>query len=326
MAKRNRNIGSIKLELARKAKDAAICAIKIFNDPLITFKAESFIVLMIISWTYLLHGYYHSKGIDYRYYQKRAQRKVYDKTKRGSYKYWELERCLNEKLCPIGRNVKNNLLFLIGLRNEIEHQLPQELELYLSGRFQACVINFNDYLKKYFREIDALDQQLAYSIQFLEISEDQVKNKTINDVFPKNLSSFITEFDDVLTHEEYNSPKYSFRLVFKQKMVNKPGQADRVIEFIDPKSDLAKQIDKEFWVKKEVERPKFRAKDLVKKVQKAGFKKFRIQPEHVNMWKQEDAKNPGKGFGVEIQGCWYWYENWISRCIELCENEGNKFR
>jgi len=99
-----------------------------------------------------------------------------------------------------------------------------------------------------------------------------------------------------------------------------------VIEFIDPKSDLAKQIDKEYWVKKEVEKPKYRAKDVVAEVHEASFKKFRIQPEHVNFWRSEDAKNPGKGYGVEIQGAWYWYQSWVDRCIEHCKASGDRYK
>ena len=87
---------------------------------------------------------------------------------------------------------------------------------------------------------------------------------------PERLRSCIREFDGELGHDEYNSPRCSFRLLFKNKLVNRPGQADRVIEFINPASDLAKQIDKEYWVKKEVERPKFGATDVVAEVRKAG--------------------------------------------------------
>ena len=104
------------------------------------------------------------------------------------------------------------------------------------------------------------------------------------------------------------------------------GQADKVIEFIDPNSELAKQIDKEYWIKKEVERPKFRAKDVVAAVRQAGFSHFRINPEHVRLWKSEDAKAPEKGFGVNIQGMWYWYQSWIERCIELCKAAGEDYR
>lgn len=79
-------------------------------------------------------------------------------------------------------------------------------------------------------------------------------------------------------------------MLFKRKLVNRPGQADKVIEFIDPNSELAKAIDKEFWVKKEVERQKFRATDVVEAVKKAGFSNFRVFAEHMRMWKAEDAK------------------------------------
>ena len=44
------------------------------------------------------------------------------------------------------------------------------------------------------------------------------------------------------------------------------------------------------------------------------------------MWRAEDGKNPAKGFGVEVQGAWYWYQSWVNRCIELCEAAGKKYR
>ena len=87
------------------------------------FKSESFIVLMVIAWTYLLHAYYRSKRVEYRYYRQKAKKRVFDRTKRGAYKYWELERCLNEEKCPLDKDTSNNLRFLIGLRHEIEHQM-----------------------------------------------------------------------------------------------------------------------------------------------------------------------------------------------------------
>jgi hypothetical protein len=101
-------------------------------------------------------------------------------------------------------------------------------------------------------------------------------------------------------------------------MVNRPGQADKVIEFIDPKSDLAKEIDKEYWVKKEVERKKYRPSDIVKAVNEAGFNKFRVSPEHVKMWQSEDAKNLGKGYGTQVAGIGYWYQSWLDKCLERC--------
>ena len=274
----------------------------------------------------MLHAYYRSKGIDYRYYTQNKKRKTYDKTRYGAKKHWELERCLNDRSCPLDKDTKSNLRFLIGLRHEIEHQMTQSLDNYLSGRYQACALNFNEYIKKLFGKKYALDPMLTYSIQFVELNPEQLKKAQLKEQIPQNLAAYIADYDGALTHEEYNSSHYSYRLIFKRKLVNRPGQADRVIEFIDPKSELAKTIDKEYWVKKEVERKKYRPSDVVAEVQKTGFRGFRINPEHVEMWKSEDAKNPTKGFGVEVAGMWYWYEPWVKRCIELCKAAGNKYR
>ncbi len=326
MAERKRSVGSIKTELVVSSRDAALTAIRTFNDPHVSFKSETFVVLMIIAWTYLLHAYYRSKGIEYRYYSQGPKRRRFDRTKNGAYKYWELERCLNDKASPIDKDTANNLRFLIGLRHEVEHQMTFSLDNWLSGRYQACALNFNFYIKKLFGKQYGLDQLLAFSIQFADLTPDPEAGQKQEKALPQNLKKYIAEFDGALDHDEYNDPRFSYRMLFKRKLVNRPGQADKVIEFIDPKSDLAKAIDKEFWVKKEVERQKFRATDVVEAVQKAGFSRFRVFAEHLRMWQAEDAKKPGKGYGVEVQGVWYWYQSWIDRCIELCEAAGDEYR
>ena len=109
MAKRNRKIGSIKTELLTKSRESMLAAVQIFNNPNIQFKSESFIVLSNIAWTYLLHAYFRSKNIEYRYYDQQGNRKRYHKTKKGAHKHWELERCLDGRSCPIDNVAKSNL-------------------------------------------------------------------------------------------------------------------------------------------------------------------------------------------------------------------------
>ncbi len=203
--------------------------------------------------------------------------------------------------------------------------MTRSLDNYLSGRYQACALNYNEYVKKLFGKKQALDSHLTYSIQFIELSAEQLAGHSPQANIPERLKAYISEFDAALEHDEYNSPRFAFRLLFKKKLVNKPGQADSVVEFIDPNSELAKSIDKEYWVKKEVERTKLLPSRVVEEVQKAGYPKFRLQREHIDMWKSEDAKNPAKGYGVQVEGSWYWYENWIKRCIDLCQQAGNKY-
>ncbi len=163
---RKRKVGSIKSELLEKSKESMLAAVQIFNNPNIHFKSESFIVLAVISWTYLLHAYYREQKIEYRYFEKSGQRKKFHLTKSGAHKHWELERCLNDEKSPIDKTTSANLLFLLGLRHEIEHQMTTRIDDLLSARFQACCINFNSYLKTLFPKVESIDSYLSFSLQF----------------------------------------------------------------------------------------------------------------------------------------------------------------
>ena len=325
--RRKRTIGSVKLELLAKAREAALSAIQIFNSPQIFFKSETFIVLMVIAWTYMLHAYYRSKCIEYRYYKQNGKRRSFQRTKHKSYRYWGLEDCLKCDESPIDPDTTNNLLFLIGLRHEIEHQMTRSLDNYLSGRYQACALNFNRYIKELFGDKYGIDEHLSFSIQFMKLSEEQILGSEPEMDIPNHLQTYIAEFDANLTEDQRDSENYVIRVMFRSKLVNRLGQADRIIEFIKPDSVISPEDDDKVYVTtKEIERPKFLPSAVAAKVREAGFAKFRTQPEHVKMWKAEDAKNPGKGYGIEVEGKWYWYESWIERCLELCEDADDLYR
>ena len=61
---RKRSCGSLKIQLIKKSRESALSAVQIFNNPNILFKSETYIVLMIIAWTYLLHAYFKENKID----------------------------------------------------------------------------------------------------------------------------------------------------------------------------------------------------------------------------------------------------------------------
>ena len=220
MTKRTRKIGSIKTELLTKSREAMLAAVQVFNNPNFQFKSESFIVLAIISWTYMLHAYYRSKGIEYRYYEVHGSKKIYDKTKRGAYKYWELEKCLNDSHCPIDNVASSNLKFLIGLRHEIEHQITTRIDDYLSARFQACCLNYNKYIKELFDPKLGIDKYLSFSLQFSSINEEQANQLREFSDLPKNIASYISCYDADIPNNEYNDIRYSYRVLYVPKLSN----------------------------------------------------------------------------------------------------------
>jgi hypothetical protein len=310
-----RTVHSHKAELIRSSREAALAAIQSYNNPLINFKSETFIVLMMMAWTYLLHAYYRGTGVEYRYYKSGSKRRIFER-KDGRYWYWDLSKCLKARECPLDSDTTNNLGFLLGLRHEIEHVKPPQLDTYLSGRYQACALNCNHYLKKLFGNRYALDQHLAYSIQFSELTYQQAEAiSAAEEAIPPPIRSYIARFDDSLTDDEISNDRYSYGLLFAKKVVIKRGQANRVFEFIPPESELAQTISREYWVLKEKEKTKYRPSDVVRVAQEQGFSSFNIH-NHFELWSRENAKDPAKGYGVEVCGQWYWYERWLSWVLD----------
>ena len=301
-----------------------LSAVQIFNNPNIHFKSENFIVLSNIAWMYLLHAYYRDEGIEYRYHQLNGSRKRFDRTKRGAYKFWELERCLNTNESPIDNVTSSNLRFLIGLRHEIEHQMTTKIDDYLSARFQSCCLNYNFYIKKIFGEKYAIDKHLSISLQFSTIDEPQKeKLKEFNDL-PKNIASYINAFDDELTDELYNDIRFSYRVLYIPKSANRKGQADKVIEFIPADSPEAKGLNKEYVLIKEKERKKYLPKHICTIMKSKGYKRFKIH-HNTHLWQLNDAQNPAKNFGTLVEGKWYWYESWVKFVEEHCEKNKKSY-
>jgi hypothetical protein len=93
MAKRIRRVWSVSHELVKKAREAMLTAVQIYNNPQIDFKSELFIVTTVIAWTYLLHAYYRKQKIDYRQLERTPGRKKHATTPRGAVRLWSLGTC-----------------------------------------------------------------------------------------------------------------------------------------------------------------------------------------------------------------------------------------
>jgi hypothetical protein len=323
--KRTRRMFSVKEELLKKSREAALAAVQIFNNPNITFKSETYIVLMIVAWTYLLHAYYRSQKVDYRYFTKGSKRKQYDRTKHGAYKYWELERCLNDKKCPLDHNVVQNLTFLVGHRHEIEHQMTTRIDDLLSARFQACCINYHEAITLLFGEPYGIAKHLAFSLQFSSLSEEQVDSLSKHTGLPSHIKRYIEGFDGTLTSEDFASQKYAYRVIFVPKTVNHPNQADQVITFVKADSEIAKTANATYAVIKETERPKWLPSEIVTIIKDEGFPRFGIT-QHTNLWKNCDAKKSFKGYGVQVAKAWYWYDSWLDEVRRHCRENAERYR
>ena len=81
---------------------------------------------------------------------------------------------------------------------------------------------------------------------------------------------------------------------------------------------IAKGISKEYWTIKDREKPKYLPSKIVREMKILGYSRFG-QHQHTALWKDQDAKNLAKGYGVQIEKTWYWYESWFEFVKQFCE-------
>ena len=308
----------MKRGLLLKSREAALNAVQTFNNPLTIFKAETFIVLINIAWMYLLHAYYRQEGIEYRYYRKGSQRRTFDRTKSGAFKYWELERCLKDDTCPLDGPTKHNLRFLIGLRNEIEHHQSAGVGQRFSGHYFACCLNYERYVCELFGERYSLGEAAAFTLQFRDFTAAGSGTQE-PEPLPSSVAKYVQKFCTELSEEELSSPYFRRRFLFVPVATNKNAQADEVIQFVHPDSKLAVSINEAYdrVLLKEIERPKVLPTQIVKLMKSEGYTGFRIR-NHTELWQKLDGKNPGKGYGLELGGRWFWYSRWVDVVRQHC--------
>ena len=225
---------------------------------------------------------------------------------------------MDDEACPLDSSTKANLRLLIGLRNEIEHHIPAEADSFLASRFLSTCLNYEYWATELFGTAQSVGEMLSFSLQFRDFGLTDL-DEAPSSSLPANVARYVTEFESLLSDDEVNSPRYAYSLLFTRKLTNARGQADRVIEFIAPGSELATQIDNQYWVQKEVERKKFRPSTIVAMMREDGFPRFGMQ-HHTSLWKEREAKATGKGFGTTVEGTWLWYEPWVSVVRRHCQS------
>lgn len=202
--------------------------------------------------------------------------------------------------------------------------MTTSIDILMSARFQACILNFNLYLVSLFGEKHSLDKYISVSLQLSGINEEQASLLKDSKGLPKNIESYLNDFDNNLTEEQYNSQAFSYRVFFVPKLMNHKNQSDKVIEFVPANSELADSLNKKYVVIKEKERKKYTKKEIIAIVNKK-YPKFK-ELDFVKLWKENDAKNPKYNYGISLPGKkWYWYESWLNFVLSHCKKNQTKY-
>ena len=141
-----------------RAREAMILAVTIFNSGSFRFKSEVFSVLANIAWTYLLHEHYQRKGIP---------------PLNADGTTFALSNMLSRQDCPLSKGIKNNLLSMKTIRDDVEHKMLGRSDVKWLPLFQACCLNFDKTLVEWFGPRVTLQSDLSVALQFGKLDLEQ---------------------------------------------------------------------------------------------------------------------------------------------------------
>jgi hypothetical protein len=190
---------------------------------------------MIIAWNRLFHAYvYNTIGDKYYYKESNGRYKIVDDER----KTWELKTCIKE-YSKLTDPVRCNLEFFIKLRNKIEHHYIEKDEIgpVIFGECQSLLYNYETLLLELFGEEYAINESLAFSLQFSKIrtKEQLLANKKALSSEIVHIKTFIEDYRAALESSVFESQEYSIKLIQIPRVSN-TNRNDLAIEFVNWKS------------------------------------------------------------------------------------------
>lgn len=278
-----------------QALDYARSAVSIFNNNIILSRSQIFVILMIVGWTYAAHGKLRSVGVKPVYIDDDGNEILAD----GKPKMWDLAYCCTRTELQLSDGEKNNLRYMILLRNEIEHRSSEDINEEVQSKLQANALNFVSFMRRNFgRKFDPSgDFSFAIQLQSLKMKHASLLKSSKG--VSKAVSAVNALVEKEMSSADYNDPDYAFRVYVVPKVVNNQKKSDQAVIFSPVGSNVEIAI-------KQVERPKYRLSEVAQLLKEDGMDSVTVQ-RCVDAWKAHDLKNPAKGLAVELGKQWFWY-------------------
>jgi hypothetical protein len=255
-----------------RAREAMILAVTIFNSAMYRFKSEVFAVLSNIAWTYLLHEHYEKRGIP---------------PLNADGTSFALSFMLSRPDCPLSKGIKNNLLSIKKIRDDVEHKLLGRSDLKWLSLFQACCLNFDKTIVGWFGEKVTLQSDLSIALQFGKLDLEHAAQIQQSDI-PAYIDALDALLTKDMTQAELDDLEYQFKVVYTLDSASK-GKAH--IHFLHPDSEEGKKVQNVLQ--------KFKIADdlyphkpgtVVRLVKNAARKPFTMS-DHTDAWKRHKVRS-----------------------------------
>lgn len=286
--------------LLNKARQSALEAVGSYNNPLSPFRSGSYVVMMHVAWTSLLLAALCNRGV--KPYCVDPETCKFEKRADGDYQFLSLSDCIEQLKAQIREPVRGNLRFFIGLRNKIEHALMPELDLELFGECQAMLLNFEEMMVKEFGEEHALNESLAFSLQFsrLRSEEQDQAARLLHSTVKPSVRSYIDKFRSSLSDDILGDMAYSFKVFLIPNVGNHRSKDALAIEWVHYDPSDPEQMEnyvKSVALIKDRHIPvsnlnTMKAGEVAAKVKAAIGRPFTASTHHAKCWRHFGVRPP----------------------------------
>lgn len=221
--------------LVAKARESALAAVRVYNDPAAGFRSETFIVLMVIAWNSLFQAILERDGIDY-YVRDPAGHQVLINGRAKVLDTGQLAARAVPGDGPRQRAIRANLDFFLGLRHQIAHRYLPALDLEVTAEAQAMLLNFEDLLVAEFGDEAALGDRLTVPLQLsgFRNKEALASLRVAQAQLPVDVQAYLRRHRQEVDEDVLHSSEYAMPIFFVPVAANRERSADAIVRFIRP--------------------------------------------------------------------------------------------
>lgn len=219
--------------LVASARQAALAAIRLYNDPSAGFRSETFVVLMVIAWNCLLQARLEQQGVECRKVDDDGA--VVEVDGRAHYLgTWELVKLALAEAKHAA--VRFNIDFFLRLRHLVEHRYLPAVDPAVVGEAQAMLLNFENLLVDWFGEEAEFGAELVVPLQLSELRGASTLKalKRLQSEIPFDVMDFLSRHRREVPADVLRSPEYALQLFFVPVTANRERSADAVVRFFPP--------------------------------------------------------------------------------------------
>lgn len=245
-------------KLVKQSQEAFVLSLELFNRFNNDYRLEGFSFFIINAWELLLKAQLIKINQD--------DKAIY-RNKNPKKNSLSMSDCLDTIFTESTSPVRCNLLKIKEIRNFATHLIVPEIEGLYIGLFQACILNYINYLNKWF-DI-SMDEKLSPGMLAITSGNSEIDFIKLRRKYNKDIINFVQQAKQKIEHDTFSEINnlegeyYTIPIEYTLAYVKNPKLADIVVVF----DNNSKNKVAEIHVPKDIDRTHpYRMTDVVNKV------------------------------------------------------------